>query len=131
MVIRLCIVVSLLCACGGTVVVEADATSDAEQDGARDSEPTIDIGVMPAPFPDAPIPHTFPAEDGGSCATGATCYGIGDDVVCDPTSGWCCAGNWSGGECRCGEGRGCMPPYVCCRSRGEVIRQCKPFADCE
>lgn len=115
-------------ACGARTVAEEpmDSAIDASHDDVADV--SLDVGHMPDPDPAAPIPNTFPAA-GGSCVK-SKCFGDSDDVVCDFDTGWCCAGNFTATGCQCGESPGCIPPYVCCRTRGEVIRQCKPISEC-
>lgn len=117
-------------ACGARTVADetVDGAIDVIPEDVADAAP--DVGHMPDADPGAPIPNTFPAS-GGSCVS-SKCFGDGDsnDVVCDFDTGWCCAGNFTSTGCQCGESRGCIPPYVCCRTRGEVIRQCKPISEC-
>lgn len=113
-------------ACGAVVRDDRNAVGRSDSsvsDVERDSV-TIDGREMPAPFPDAPVPGMFPSE-GASCVV--PCFG---HAWCDLESGWCCAGELRAGYCGCGEGRGCIPPFVCCNIPGEVIRQCTPIDDC-
>lgn len=127
---RILLAASLATACGARTVegeVGVDAALDAAHDVAAETRP--DAGAMPEADPEAPIPNTYPAE-GGSCLV-SKCFGADEhDAFCNTETGWCCAGMFTPSGCRCGESRGCIPPYVCCRLPGEVIRECKPISEC-
>jgi len=91
--------VSQLIACGGRAIISPDAGDDdgsVASDGARgDAEVSSDANNG--------LPRCKEHRD---CFWGQDCQ-----------FGFCCAGTFDGGQCRCGSAPGCTIGYSCCEAK--------------
>jgi hypothetical protein len=94
-----------ICACSGSIAVEASVCADASGTMDVAAEPETGRESMDAGFDVAAIDVYAPAcFDDNDCEGAETCQ-----------EGVCCAGLFASGKCTCGHGPGCDLFHLCCK----------------